>query len=79
MFASDTPDDVNKALVRSQPRKNVRKWGEIKDNRAIIRASCRRCGTYGEFEDPQYAEVFEDYHNGAGGSGVCPHENDETY
>lgn len=80
MYATNEPlSSTDRKLLRSQPRRNAKKWGEIQNDRAVIRASCRRCGTYGTFKDPQDAKVFEDYHNGVTTAGKCPLEDAQRY
>jgi hypothetical protein len=76
--------DASTSLVRSQPRRNVKKTGSIEyrngDPVSIITYSCRRCGTYGRFTRTQpEGKAFEDYHNGKETQGTCPDEAEQTY
>jgi hypothetical protein len=82
VYASEgnlTPEQMRQRLAARTPRKNVKKWGEIDNGKAIVRGSCRRCGTSGTFEDKDEQRVFEDYHNGAETNGKCPVEKDVKY
>lgn len=77
--SKQTPEQVARKLAQAKLKRNVKKWGEIKDNRAVLRMTCRRCGTSGEFRDQQDGRVFEDHHNGVENNGKCPLEKYEVY
>jgi hypothetical protein len=72
---------VSNTLARTQPRQNVKTWGEIdKDaGTVVLWASCRRCGRKASAQTPQDQEIllFKEAHQGR--NGVCQYEDSETY
>lgn len=74
--------DGERRIVSDLERQNythVKVWGvlDLEKGEAKIRATCRRCGDYGEFDTRQQANAFKAHHQGA--NNQCPHERDEKY